>query len=100
YGTRSVGSRVTNVGENSLEVVGVKVSTAHLDDRTEAAVERTAPRRLDDIDLSANHGVAREDTGASVGRANFVGAQSRDWPVRIVHERPAAAIGEARDAIV
>jgi hypothetical protein len=97
---RSVSARVANVGQDSIEVVGVKVSTAHLDDRAEAAIERTAPRRLDDIDLPSNHRVPRQDARAPIGQADVAAGERRDGPIRVGHERLTTAVREARDAVV
>ena len=55
---RAARSGVGDVGDDALDRKAVEVASAHLDDRTEAAVERAAARSLDDIDGTAEHRIA------------------------------------------
>jgi len=59
--------RVTDILDDAIKVVGVKVPSTHLDDRAETAVERAAARRLDNIDLPAEHSVSLEDSRVAPG---------------------------------
>ena len=68
-GARPVIVGIPNVRNHAIGVVGVKIASPHLDDRTEAAIERAAPRRLDDIDRLAQQGIAFEYTSIPVGRS-------------------------------
>ena len=54
----AVRARVRDVGQHALDRVGMEVAAAHLDDRTETAVERAAARGLDDVHLPPEQRVA------------------------------------------
>ena len=64
---RSRASR--DVGDHALDRRTMKVPPAHLDDRAEAAVERAAAGRLDDVDLAAHHRVAGEHARCAARQA-------------------------------
>src|SRR5437762_10183799 len=51
---------VANVGDHAIERVSEEVAPAHLDDRTEAAIEGAPSRRFDHVNLTAKNRVALE----------------------------------------
>ena len=59
--------RVTDILDDAIKVVRVKVPSTHLDDRAETAVERAAARRLDNVDLPAEHSVSVKDSRGALG---------------------------------
>ena len=66
---RAARARIADVGDHAVDREAMEVAAAHLDDRAEAAVERAAARRLDDVDGPAHHRVAGQHArGARLGR--------------------------------
>ena len=77
----------------------MKVAAAHLDDRTEAAIEGAAARRFDHVDLAAHHGVTVQHASIAFGQADFVAIEAVDRTRRVLTPAVARAIGKARDLV-
>ena len=96
-GARAVVARVADVGQHAVHGVRVEVAAAHLDDRAEAAVERAAARRFDDVDLASEERVALEHARAAVGQANRVGGQAENGARRVADPGPGRPVRQAGD---
>src|SRR5574337_315075 len=86
---------IADVRNHPVKRVGVEIPAAHLDDRAEAAIERTAARGLDDIDLSPECGVSAEYPRVAVRQSYLATFQVADRSVRIVTEAVAVPVGQA-----
>jgi len=96
-GPRAAAPRVGDVGNHPRDWKAVEVPPAHLDDRAEAAVERAAARRLDDIHRPPHHRVAGEHPRLALRRRNRVLLDGRDGPGRRLHEHVALAKPQTRN---
>lgn len=56
--SRAMFVSVTNVIDDAVDVEAMEIPAAHLDDRTETAVECAAARSLDNVDLPSQKRVA------------------------------------------
>ena len=75
-GAGAARARVGNVVEHPRNREAMEIPAAHLDDRAETAVERAAPRRLDDVDAAAHHRVAGENAGSALWRPDLLVARA------------------------
>jgi hypothetical protein len=91
----AVAAGVRNVGKHPLDWKHVKVPAAHFDDRAEAAVERAAPRRFDDVNLTPHERVAIEDTCCAVWQAEWVGFEIGDRSIRPMKQSSRCSVGQA-----
>ena len=66
-----MGSGVAYVGEHPVEGKGMKLATAHRDDRAKTTIESTTTRGLDDVDLAAKHSITAQNPGLAVGQPNL-----------------------------
>ena len=80
-------ARVTDISENAIETVGVKIAAAHGDDGAETAVKGAAARGLHDVHWPAEHGVAAEHAGVATRQFDFIAFKTVDGPRWVV--RPA-----------
>jgi hypothetical protein len=96
---RAVTAGIGDVGHDALDRVRVKVTAAHLDDRAETAVKRTAARGFDHVHRPAHEGIAAEDTGATVRQARRMRREPRDRPIGVRDESGPRPIGEAGDRL-
>ena len=79
----AAGPRVRDVVDHPRHGKAVEVAAAHFDDRAEAAVEGAAARRLDDVHLPAEHGVAGQHTRVAPRvRASAMSLITRDMGKR------------------
>src|SRR4029079_5657576 len=90
-------ARVGDVVEDAIEREPVKVPPSHLDDRAEAAIERAAARRFDDVDLPAEQGIAGEDARTPPGRAEAVLLDRHNGPRGVATKGRAVAEPESRN---
>ena len=73
-----------DVGHDAVDAVRMEVPAAHLDDRAEAAVERAAARRLDDVDLPAEERVAAQHARRTVWKPQWLRGQPGNRPFGVV----------------
>ena len=67
-GLGAMAARVADIREHPFDWIRVKVAAAHLDDRAEAAVERAAARRFDDVDPASEQRISSEHPGVAIGQ--------------------------------
>src|SRR5262249_12011012 len=80
----SVLAGVADVGQDSVERIGMEVAPTHRDDRAETAIEGAAARSFDHVDWLAQHGVSLEHARAAFGKAYVAVVKSVHRPLRIV----------------
>ena len=83
---------IADVGNYPVKGVGVKVASAHLDDRTEAAIKSTAARGFDYVGLPPECHIAFQDACLAIGRANFAALETAHTAIRVVIKPVAASI--------
>ena len=83
---RAAAPRISDVLEHAREWEAVEVASPHFDDRAEAAIERAAARRLDDVDLTSHHRVAGQHPGGAVGRFDGAPFDGGDVSWQRAHE--------------
>ncbi len=98
-GARAVIAGVANVGQHAVERVSMEVAAAHLDDRTEAAIEGAAARGLDYIHLPAEQRVSLEHARIAVRRADFLVFKPVRRPRGIMHPALAVPVRKATDVL-
>ena len=64
--------RITDIRNDPAEIVRLKITPSHFDDRAEAAIERAASRSFHHIHLAAQHRVAAQHTRVTTGRPYLV----------------------------
>jgi len=96
-GARAPAAGVGDVGDDAWNREAVEVPPAHLDDRAEAAVERAAARRLDDVHLAAEHRVAGEHARIPLRRRDRAVLDGDDGPGWRLDEDVALAKPQAGD---
>src|SRR5215469_644933 len=85
--------RVLDVSNHAREGKGLKIPTAHLNDRAKTAVESATAGCLDHIDLSSEHGISGEDPSTAFRRPDFVLLEAADRPIAVVLETIAVPVG-------
>src|SRR6516164_7641896 len=91
---------VLDIGDHAREGKRLKIPTAHLNDRTETAIESATAGCLDDIDLSPEHGVSGENSSTAFWRPNFALLEAADRPIAVMPEIIAVPIGKTGDGFV
>src|ERR1017187_4316942 len=92
-------SGVANVGQHTVERVGVKIAAPHFNNGTEAAVVGAAARGLDYIHLASQQRVSLEHARIAIRRSDFTVLQTVWRTIRIVPPVFAVAIGKAANAL-
>src|SRR5258708_773956 len=96
-GTGTVVSCVSDVSQDAFESVGVKVASAHFDDRAETTVVGATARGLDHIDLASEERIALEHAGFTIGQADLIVFQPMYLPPGVVEPPIAGAVRKAGD---
>src|ERR1700737_1932290 len=96
-GTGAVVSRVSDVSQDAFESVGVKVASAHFDDRAETTVVGATARGLDHIDLASEQRIAFEHAGFTIGQADLIAFQPMYRPAGVAEPPIADAVRKAGD---
>src|SRR5579862_3969026 len=95
----AVVSRVTDIRQDSVELVGVKVATAHFDDRAETAIVSAAARGLNHIHLASEQGIAFEHPGCAVGQTDLVVVESMYRPGGVMGPAIAGTVRKPGDLV-
>src|SRR5229473_536786 len=98
-GAGAVVSRVSDVSQDAVESVGVKVASAHFDDRAKTAVVGAAARGLDHINLASKQRVALKHAGFTVGQADLIVFQSMYGPAGVVEPPITGAVRKSGDPV-
>src|SRR4030095_1627015 len=88
-----------DVGEHALDGIWMEVTPAHLDDRTEAAIERAPARGFHHVDAPAQQRVVGEDPRVTVWQPQRVRGQREPRAVAVVGESVARPVREPVDRL-
>jgi hypothetical protein len=94
-GSRAVALGIADIFDDSFDRKNMKISAAHFNDRTEAAIKRATARGFDHVDGPANHGVALQHPCRAIRQADLVLFEALSRGGRIVNELLPSAEGEA-----
>src|SRR5690242_6261936 len=86
---------VADIFDDAVHCKNVKISTAHFDDRTKAAIERAAARGFDHIDRPSEHGVSVQNASGTVRQFDLVFFEALDRRGRVVNELFSPPEGQA-----
>ena len=75
---RAAASRIADVVDHAFHREAMEVASAHLDDRTEAAIERAPARRLDHVHVAAHHRIAGQHARGPIWRLQRSVLNGRD----------------------
>ncbi len=90
---------VANVGQHSVERISMEVAAAHLDDRTETAIESTTARGFNYVHLASQERVSLEHARIPVRRTDLTVLEPVGRPRGIMHPTLAVPIRKAADPL-
>src|SRR5688572_32670350 len=92
--------RIADIRNNAAHVVSEKVPAAHLDDRTETAIEGATAGCFDDVYRPAQHRVALEHSRIPPRGSDFRTFEAADRTIRIVAKTVAGSVRQSRDRAI